>query len=104
MGGAGKTTLLRHLSAWWRTTGLIDHVFYFGYDDRAWNRQQIMVEIAQQLLGPVAYVRDFQPLSLDAQQSKLATMLRAHRHLLILDNLESITGTNLAILHNPGQE
>jgi len=99
MGGAGKTTLLRHLSAWWRTTGLIERVFYFGYDDRPWNRQQIMVEIAQQLLGPVAYVRDFQPLSLDAQQSKLASILRAHRHLLILDNLESITGTNLAILH-----
>lgn len=99
MGGAGKTTLLRHLSAWWCTTGLIERVFYFGYDERAWNRQQIMVEIAQQLLDPVAYVRDFQPLSLDAQQSKLASTLRAHRYLLILDNLESITGTNLAILH-----
>ncbi len=58
-----------------------------------------MVAMAQQLLDPVAYVRDFQPLSLDAQQSKLASILRAHRHLLILDNLESITGTNLAILH-----
>ncbi|MEO6890614.1 MAG: CHAT domain-containing protein, partial [Ktedonobacteraceae bacterium] len=99
MGGAGKTTLLRHLSAWWRTTGLVERVFYFGYDERAWNRQQIMTDIAQQVLDPVAYLRDFQPLSLDAQQSKLASMLRAHRHLLILDNLESITGTNLAILH-----
>src|SRR5260221_9216229 len=98
MGGAGKTTLLRHLSAWWRTTGLVERVFYFGYDERAWNRQQIMIAIAQQLLDPVAYLRDFQPLSLDAQQSKLAIMLRAHRHLLIVDNLESITGTNLAIL------
>ena len=75
MGGAGKTTLLRHLGAWWRTTGLVERVFYFGYDDRAWSRQQIMVEIAQQLLDPVAYVRDFQPLSLDAQQAKLAALL-----------------------------
>ena len=99
MGGAGKTTLLRHLSAWWRTTGLVERVFYFGYDERAWTRQQIMVEIAQRVLDPIAYVRDFQPLSLDAQQSLLTRRLRAERHLLILDNLESITGTNLAILH-----
>src|SRR5579863_2229380 len=99
MGGAGKTTLLRHLGEWWRTTGLVERVFSFSYQDRVWTRQQIMIEIAQQLLGPVAYVRDFQPLSLEAQQSKLAAMLRAHHHLLILDNLESITGTNLAILH-----
>src|SRR5260221_634768 len=99
MGGAGKTTLVRHLSAWWRTTGLVERVFYFGYDERAWNRQQILIAIPQQFLDPVVYLRDFQPLSLDAQQSKLAPMLRAHRHLLIVDNLESITGTNLAILH-----
>ena len=38
-------------------------------------------------------------MSLAAQQSFLATRLRATRHLLILDNLESITGSNLAILH-----
>ena len=99
MGGAGKTTLLRHLGAWWRTTGLVEHVFTFGYEERAWICQQIMVEIAQQLLDPVAYLRDFQPLSLDAQQAKLTKLLRAERHLLILDNLESITGTNLAIQH-----
>jgi tetratricopeptide (TPR) repeat protein len=99
MGGAGKTTLLRHLGAWWRTTGLVERVFYFGYDDRAWTRQQIMAEIAQQLLDPVAYLRDFQPLSLDAQQVMLTKGLRAEQHLLILDNLESITGANLAILH-----
>ncbi len=99
MGGAGKTTLLRHLGAWWRTTGLVEHVFTFGYEERAWTRQQILFEIAQQLLDPVAYLRDFQPLSLDAQQAKLTKLLRAQRHLLILDNLESITGTSLAIQH-----
>ena len=99
MGGAGKTTLLRHLSSWWRTTGLVERVFYFGYDERAWTRQQIMVEIAQRLLDPVTYVHDFQPLTLDAQQALLTRRLRAERDLLILDNLESITGTNLAILH-----
>ena len=42
MGGAGKSTLLRHLGKWWQTTGLVEHVFYFGYDEKAWTRQQIM--------------------------------------------------------------
>jgi hypothetical protein len=35
MGGAGKTTLLRHLAAWWHTTGFVQRVFYFGYDEKA---------------------------------------------------------------------
>ncbi|MGH9936600.1 MAG: CHAT domain-containing protein [Blastocatellia bacterium] len=96
MGGAGKTTLLRHLAAWWQTTNFVDRVFYFGYDERAWSRQQILDEIARGLLTPVEFAA-FQPLGLDAQQAKLAERLRARRHLLILDNLESITGAQLAI-------
>ena len=36
MGGSGKTTLLHHLGHWWQTTGLVDQVFYFGYDQKAW--------------------------------------------------------------------
>ena len=96
MGGAGKTTLLHHLHTWWQTTGLVDNVFYFGYDERAWNRQQILDSIARKLLTPVQYVT-FQPLALDVQQSMLAQRLRSERHLLILDNLESITGAQLAI-------
>ena len=99
MGGAGKTTLLRHLGWWWQTTGFVDQVFYFGYDQRAWTRQQIMDAIARELLGDVGYVRDFQPLGLEAQQALLAERLRGTRHLLILDNLESITGAELAIQH-----
>lgn len=98
MGGAGKTTLLHHLGAWWQTTHFVEQVYYFGYDEKAWTRQQIMHGIAQQLLSPVELAR-FQPLSLNAQQKFLAERLRAHRHLLILDNLESITGTHLAILN-----
>ena len=35
MVGAGKTTLLHHLGAWWQTTGFVDQVFYFGYDQQA---------------------------------------------------------------------
>ena len=77
----------------------MDRVFYFGYDQHAWTRQQIMDALARQLLGEVAYVRDFQPLGLEAQQALLAERLCGTRHLLILDNLESITGAALAIQH-----
>src|SRR5579859_3653433 len=103
MGGAGKTTLLRHLGGWWHTTGFVQRVFYFGYDTRAWTLQQIMTEIAQQLYGP-KYYTDFQPLSLKAQQSMLANDLRAAPQLLILDNLESITGAHLPIQHTLPKE
>src|SRR5215468_7853399 len=104
MGGAGKTTLLRHLAVWWQTTNFVDRVFYFGYDERAWSRQQILDEIARGLLTPVEFAA-FQPFGLGAQQAKLAERLRAHRHLLILDNLESITGARLAIQNTlPPQE
>jgi len=98
MGGAGKTTLLHHLGAWWQTTHFVDKVFYFGYDEKAWNCQQILAKMAIELLGESGYKR-FQPLSELAQQKMLVKRLRAERHLLILDNLESITGANLAIQH-----
>jgi hypothetical protein len=90
---------LRHLGHWWQTTGLVKRVFSFGYDERAWTRQQIMTHIARALMTQVQYLTSFQPLSLDAQQSLLARRLRAEPHLLILDNLESITGTRLAVEH-----
>jgi len=98
MGGTGKTTLLHHLGAWWQTTHFVEKVFYFGYDEQAWNRQQILTKVAIELLGETGYKR-FQPLSELAQQKMLVKRLRAERHLLILDNLESITGANLAIQH-----
>jgi tetratricopeptide (TPR) repeat protein len=98
MGGAGKTTILRYLASWWHTTGFVQRVFYFGYDEKAWTLQQIMIGIAQNLYGP-NYYTDFQPLSLAAQQAMLSQDLRGKNHLLILDNLESITGAHLAIQH-----
>jgi tetratricopeptide (TPR) repeat protein len=98
MGGTGKTTLLHHLGAWWQTTHFVEKVFYFGYDEKAWNRQQILTQVAIALLGESGYKR-FQPLSELAQQKMLVKRLRAERHLLMLDNLESITGANLAIQH-----
>ena len=99
MGGAGKTTLLHHLGWWWQLTGFVDQVFYFGYDERAWTRQQILDALARRLFGEIEFETRFQPLGLDAQQVLLAEKLRATRHLLILDNLESITGSALAIQH-----
>ncbi len=96
MGGAGKTTLLRHLAEWWTTTGLVERVFYYGYDERAWTRQQILHDLAGKVLDKAGFDR-FLPLSLDAQQKLLAERLRAERHLLILDNLESVRGEALAI-------
>ncbi len=98
MGGAGKTTLLLHLAAWWHTTGFVQRVFYFGYDEKAWTLQQIMTSISQNLYGP-KYYTDFQPLPLASQQAMLSQDLRGKNHLLILDNLESITGAHLAIQH-----
>lgn len=101
MGGAGKTTLLHYLGYWWQTTGFIEQVFYFGYDEQAWTRQQILVRIAQKLLpDPIEYTTQFQSLpTLDAQQAMLTRLLRSKRHLLILDNLESTTGAALSIQH-----
>jgi len=104
MGGAGKTTLLHHLGAWWQTTHFVEKVFYFGYDDKAWTRQQVMAVIAQQLWDESDYKVRFQPLPEIAQQKKLVQRLRAERHLLILDNLESITGAHLAIQHTLEQD
>ena len=93
MGSAGKTTLLHHLGSWWQTTGFVDQVFYFGYDEKAYTLQQLLHQIAAQLLTPVEQAQ-FQPKSLAAQQAILAQRLRSHRHLLILDNLESVTGSD----------
>jgi tetratricopeptide (TPR) repeat protein len=99
IGGAGKTALLHHVSSWWWVTGLVEQVFYFGYDEWAWTRQQIMARIAKTLLGEQGYLTSFQPLGPEAQQAMLTRLLRARRYLLILDNLESVTGAHLAIRH-----
>ena len=105
MGGAGKTTLLRHLGEWWQTTRFVAQVFYFGYDEKAWTLPQIMDQIAQQLFPVPAGagvsaslpLMQFRAMPLKAQPQMLAQQLRSARHLLILDNLESITGAALAI-------
>ncbi|HOO54073.1 MAG TPA: tetratricopeptide repeat protein [Methanothrix sp.] len=112
MGGSGKTTLLNHLMEWWQTTNFVGEVFYFGYDKKAWTLQQIMDQIAKVLFeaeGKSQAVADtklaaFRAMNLGAQQQKLAALLRTKRHLLVLDNLESVTGSNLAIMNTLTEE
>lgn len=96
MGGAGKTTLLRHLAWWWRATNFVQKVFYFGYDDKAYTRQEIMFAIAEKLYEKFEFSA-FQAMDEQAQQQKLTKKLRTERHLLILDNLESIQGGYFAV-------
>ena len=107
MGGSGKTTLLNHLMEWWQTTNFVGEVFYFGYDEKAWTLQQIMDQIAKELFEAedtssavaAAKLASFRAMNLGAQGQKLADLFRCERHLLVLDNLESITGSNLAIMN-----
>jgi tetratricopeptide (TPR) repeat protein len=89
MAGAGKSALLEHLGWWWQTTGLVDRVFSYSYEDRAWSVGQILHSIATALLGEQAQA-EFQALSDDLQIERVVTLLREERHLLVLDNAESI--------------
>ena len=94
MGGTGKSTLLRHLHEWWQTTNFTDCVFYFGYDKKAWTLEQILLEIGQQLFDRFDSFHNLMP---EAKEQALIDKLRAEPHVLILDNLESVTGQRLAI-------
>jgi tetratricopeptide (TPR) repeat protein len=99
MGGSGKSTLFRHLAHWWELTGFTERTFYFGWDERAWTRAQIMRELASKVL-PADIVRAFDTMAEAAQQQAVAAALRSKRQLLILDNLESVTAAPLAIPHS----
>ena len=96
MGGTGKTTLLNYLREWWQTTNFTQNVFYFGYDEKAWNLEQIGFEIGKQLYKKFEFA-NFQAMNPSARTSKLVAKLRAESYTIILDNLESVTGQPLAI-------
>ena len=98
MAGAGKSTLLHHLGWWWQRTGLVEQVFRFSYEDRAWTTGQMLREIGATLLDRVEQAR-LDALPDDAQLERVARLLRAHRHLLVIDNAESITASPAAIPH-----
>jgi tetratricopeptide (TPR) repeat protein len=105
MAGAGKSTLLAHLGWWWARTGLVENIFRYSWEDRAWTLEQIIRDIATTLLTPQARAR-FEAMSTPAQTAQIAVLLRATRHLLILDNAESITATPASIPHalTPAQQ
>ncbi len=96
MGGTGKTTLLNYLREWWQTTHFAKNVFYFGYDEKAWTLEQILFEIGKQVYQRFVQA-NFQVMKQAAQVQKLVAKLRSESYILILDNLESVTGQQLAI-------
>ncbi|WP_414550542.1 tetratricopeptide repeat protein [Anabaena sp. CCY 0017] len=96
MGGTGKTTLLNYLREWWQRTHFVEDVFYFGYDQKAWTLTQILFDIGQQVYGKFERAQ-FQAMSQPAQVQKLVAKLRGAAYAVILDNLESVTGQQLAI-------
>lgn len=96
MGGTGKTTLLTYLQEWWQTTNFAQDVFYFGYDIKAWTLEQIVFDICKKLYGRFDQAT-FQAMSQAAQVQQLVKKFRAESYILILDNLESVTGQQLAI-------
>ena len=96
MGGTGKTTLLNYLREWWQKTNFVKNTFYFGYDEKAWTLEQILFFIGQQIYKKFDFAR-YQVMSQRAQMEKLVAKLRAEKYAVILDNLESVTGQQLAI-------
>ena len=104
MAGAGKSTLLNHLAWWWQRTGLVEEVFRFSYEDRAWTSAQIIRAIRERLMSPAEHAQaDAMPE--EAQAEQVSALLRSRRHLLILDNTESVTAAPAAIPHalNPAE-
>ena len=103
MGGTGKTTLLNYLREWWPKTHFVEAVFYFGYDEKAHTLQQILQEIGKRIFKKFEFAQ-FQAMSIRAQRQKLAKVLNAKPYALMLDNLESVTGQNLAIMNTLPEE
>ncbi|MBD2614558.1 tetratricopeptide repeat protein [Nostoc punctiforme FACHB-252] len=96
MGGTGKTTLLNYLRSWWQTTNFAPEIFYFGYDEQAWTLTQILFDIGKRVYKKFEFA-NFQAMNLTVQMQKLLAKLRSESYILILDNLESVTGQALAI-------
>ncbi|AOS83873.1 hypothetical protein BIU88_06735 [Chlorobaculum limnaeum] len=90
MGGAGKSTLLHHLGWWWQKTRFVEQVFYFGYDLKAYRLPMIIAAIGEQLGLPLTG-------RMQEDRHEVTRYLKSSRHLLMLDNMESITGERLSI-------
>ena len=101
MGGTGKTTLLGHMALWWWKTGWIRHAFYFGYDRKPYRAEEILNTIAEAVMSAEEFGQFLVMPSLEMKAGALAAYLKESKStpavLLILDNLESITGTEKAV-------
>ncbi|NIM14913.1 MAG: tetratricopeptide repeat protein [Candidatus Aminicenantes bacterium] len=100
MGGTGKTTLLGHMAQWWMKTGWIDHVFYFGYDRKPYHAEEILNTIAEIVTPQGEYGTFLATPDVEMKAMALADFLKKSKEtsavLLILDNMESIAGTEQA--------
>ena len=101
MGGTGKTTLMGHMAQWWMKTGWIDHVFYFGYDRKSYHAEEIVNTIAEIVMPRGEYGRFLVIPDVETKAMDLAAFLKKSKEtpavLLILDNMESVTGTKKAV-------
>lgn len=98
MAGAGKSTLLRHLAEWWQTTHFVEQVAYASFEDQVWPLERLLHHLAQDSgLLDATERQAWTALPDPAQEQLMIERLRGRRHLLILDNLESVTGAHLAI-------
>ncbi|MFN9399866.1 MAG: tetratricopeptide repeat protein [Dolichospermum sp.] len=106
MGGTGKTTLLNYLREWWQKTNFVKNTFYFGYDEKAWTLEQILSSIGQELYKDEKdkfKLAQFMAMNLTAKQGELITKFKSEKYAVILDNLESVTGQQLAIQNTLSQ-
>lgn len=101
MGGTGKTTLLGHMAGWWLKTGWVEHVFYFGYDRKPYRAEEILNTIAEMVMPPGEYGSFLVTPGVEKKAMALAEFLKESKEtpkvLLILDNMESVTGTKQAV-------
>jgi tetratricopeptide (TPR) repeat protein len=87
--GSGKSALLAHLAWWWQRTGLVERVFRFTYENHALTCSEIIEIISSSIMSHAEYVQ-VSVMPFAAQLEKLVQWLRTTRHLLILDNVESL--------------
>ncbi|NIM10731.1 MAG: tetratricopeptide repeat protein [Candidatus Aminicenantes bacterium] len=101
MGGTGKTTLLGHMAEWWMKTGWVGHVVYFGYDRKPYHAEEILNTTAEVAMPRGDFDRFLVIPDIETKALDLAKFLQDSKDtpavLLILDNMESITGTEQAV-------
>ncbi|MCP5103519.1 MAG: CHAT domain-containing protein [bacterium] len=101
LGGTGKTTLLCHAAEWWLKTGWLKHVFYFGYDEKPFRAEEILNRVAEGVMTPEEFGGFLVERDVESKALRLSGFLKESKEtpqvLLILDNMESITGTKKAV-------